>query len=247
MRRFLRVATVAVVALTLASALAVLGSNLLDPGYRAHYGDSIPLVVLYVAVQAVTLQAFVRDTWLVPWLAVARALCGLLFVATFVPAGPIWMAVTPARYVYQLFDWGEGLEEVLVAMVVLGRGAWNVLNAFYFTEPWWRPLRASSPLLGRLVTAVPIALVVSCVWLFTQMLRVAEATDVARYIYYTLDCATIRAQQGRTTTDVRQRGQRRYDVEIAHGCDRTRVTVRDEDGHIGLAGGPRPECCRDAL
>ena len=60
-----------------------------------------------------------------------------------------------------------------------------------------------------------------------------------------LDCAAVRAHAGETTTDLRQRGDRRYQVEIAYGCDVTRVLVRDQDGRVGNAAGPQLDCCRD--
>jgi len=44
-------------------------------------------------------------------------------------------------------------------------------------------------------------------------------------------------------TDLRQRGERRYRVEITYGCDLTRVLVQAEDGRIGTAAEPQPACC----
>src|SRR5262245_58047910 len=106
MRRAILALCAIATALTLASALAVLASWLLDPTYRVHYGDSFLFVVGYTALQAWILWSFLRDTPAVPWIAVARALAGWLFLALFVSIGQLWMRVSPARYVYQLFDWG---------------------------------------------------------------------------------------------------------------------------------------------
>jgi hypothetical protein len=236
-------------AVTLLSALAVLGSDFLDPGYRAAHRDAPWFVAAYAALQAVTVHAFVRDTRLVPWLAVARAAAGLGFLATFAVAGSLWMAWTPGRYVYQLFDWGNGVKVPLFAMTFLGRGAWNVVSAFYFTQPSWWPLRVRHPLLGRLVTAAPIAATALCLWAFLQLVRMEaqtfspEAHEIAEIVSAGLDCATIRARNGETSSDVRERGQRRYEIQVRYGCAETRVVVRDPDGRFGTAGGPRRECC----
>ena len=108
MRRALRLVNVLVALVTLASALAVLGSDLTVPGYRDHYRDALWLVTAYAAVQVVMLAAFARDTWLVPWLALAKAAAAWLFLANFTALWPYWTTWTPARYVYQLFDWGGG-------------------------------------------------------------------------------------------------------------------------------------------
>src|SRR5262249_51867245 len=72
-RRALRIANVLVAVVTLASALAVLASDLAVPGYREHYRDALWFVLLYVALQFAILVAFVRDDRAVPWLAVAKA------------------------------------------------------------------------------------------------------------------------------------------------------------------------------
>jgi len=230
---------------TLASALAVLGSDLFEPGYRQAHGDSLGLVVAYAAAQIGIIGAFWRDTRLVPWLALAKALVAYVFLLSFVPGGPYWIAWTPGRYVYQLFDWGEGTELVLFAMAYFGRGIWNTVNAFYFTAPWWRPLRIRRPLLGRTLTAVPMAAVILCVWMFVELVRATDAHDVARLVYGELDCATIRARAGETTTDLRQRGKRRYTVRIIYGCPVTRVLVADDGDHVGTVAGRRADCCGD--
>ena len=46
---------------TLVSALAVLASDVLVPGYREHYRDAPWFVTLYVLVQIVMLVGFARD------------------------------------------------------------------------------------------------------------------------------------------------------------------------------------------
>ncbi len=246
MRGVMRALNVLVGLVTLASALAVLGSNLLEPGYAEAHDDSLAFVVTYAAVQVAVVVAFWRDTWLVPWLAVGKALAAYLFLLTLAEVGRAWMAVSPARYVYQLFDWGEGNELVLLAMLFLGRGAGNTLNALYFLGPRLVRLRRERPLLGRLATAVPLAIVVSCVWTFTEFVRVADARDVARLVSEGLDCEAIRAHRGQTTEDVRQRGRRRYLVRIVYGCPTTQVLVADERGRVGTVGSHRPECCTAA-
>ena len=56
-------------------------------------------------------------------------------------------------------------------------------------------------------------------------------------------CDELRAKAGTTTTDVRERGDRRYDVMIGWDCTDLRVIVRAPDGRIGTSRTPRPECC----
>ena len=243
MRGALRAINVACALVALASALAVLGSGLLEPGYREAHGDAPALVLAYIGWQVLVAWAFARDLARVPWLALAKLLAAWAFLATFAVAGPYWMAWTPGRYVYQLFDWGVGAEVGLFALVWIGRGAWNTLNALYFTAPWWRPLRRRHPLVGRLVTAAAIALVVFCLWTFRELLRVGHVRDVARAVFDQLDCATIRAHRGETTTDVRQGGARRYTVRIVYDCPQVRVIVADEDGRVATWTGGRGECC----
>ena len=51
----------------------MLASDLLDPGYRAHYRDAIWFVTLYAAIQVVMLVEFARGGRLIPWLALAKA------------------------------------------------------------------------------------------------------------------------------------------------------------------------------
>lgn len=288
MRFAFRWTNVVVALLTLASALAVLGSHLLEPGYAEAHHDAAWFVATYAAIQVVMIVAFARDGWLVPWLALLKAACAWVFLLTFtayavvqlamigalardgqlVPwlalpktasawaflltctvVGRYWIAWTPGRYVYQLFDLDPATNVGLFALAFLGRGAWNTVNAFYFTAPWWRPLRVRRPLLGRVVTAVPVALTAFCVWGFLALVRIeshtfsADAAEVAQFVFGGLECDAFRAHPGEVTTDLRQRGTRQYQVRIAYDCADARVTVVDEDGKLGTAGGPRPECC----
>jgi hypothetical protein len=249
MRRILRIVNVLVALVTLASALAVLVSDVAVPGYREHYRDALWFVALYVAVHAVMVVEFARDGRLVPWLAVARAAAAWFFLLNFTGLWPYWRTWTPARYVYQVVEWGEAGRIVLFTFIFLGRGVFNTLNAMYFAAPWWRPLRVRRPLLGRIVTAVPLAASAFLIWSFLQLTYQEtktfsrDAEDVARIVLAAVDCDAVRAHAGGTTTDVRQRGDRRYDVMIAYDCGLTRVVVRAADGRIGIAAGPRHECC----
>jgi hypothetical protein len=244
-----RLLNVAIAVVTLASGVAVLVSDLTVPGYREHYRDALWFVAAYCAAQIVMAVEFARDSPRVPGLAVVKAVAGYALIVAFVAVWPAYRWWTPGRYVYQLFEWGEATRIGLFALVFLGRGAFNTVNAFYFTAPWWRPLRVRRPLVGRLVTAVPIGLTVLCVWLFAQLMQEEartfspEAFAVAQEVLETLPCETIRARAGTTTTDIRQRGGRRYEVRIAYDCALTRVMVRAEDGRLGTASAPRPDCC----
>jgi hypothetical protein len=251
MPRTLRLLNLLGAALSLASALAVLASNLADPAYRALHGDALWFVVLYVGFYAVVLWAFASRSRLrlAQALAVVKALGAYLFLLAFPTVGQTWMAWTPGRYVYLLFDWGPEARIVTMAFVCLGRGAWNTLNAFVLTRDAWMPLRASRPILGRLVTMVPVALTVLFVWMFLALARMnaeefsAEAHRVARIVLDAADCEQIRARQGTTTSDLRQRDDRRYEVRVAWDCRDVRVLVRDPDGKLGTARDARPECC----
>lgn len=251
MRRALGILNALIALVTLASALAVLVSDLRVPGYREYYRDALWFVVLYAGVQVVMLGEFARDGRLVPWLAAAKAIAAWLFLAAFTSLWPYWQVWTPARYVYQLFEWSEDTNLGLMALVFLGRGAFNTLNAMYFTWPWWSRLRAQRPLLGRLATAVPVGATMLFVWLFVTLQKEeratfsAEARDVARVVLDGLDCEAVRAHAGATTSDVRLRGERRYQVHIVYDCALTRVLVQAEDGRIGTAEGPQLECCRE--
>ena len=251
MRLVVRVLNVLVVLLTLGSGVVVLVSDLTIPGYREHYRDAIWFVTAYCAVQLVYLVEFARDGRLVPWLALARCGAAYSFLAFFLELWPTWRSWTPGRYVYQLFEWREASKLGLFALVFLGRGAGNTLNAFYLTEKWWRPLRIRRPVVGRVVTALPVAATVLCVGAFLQLVHEegqmfsAEAQEVAEFVYGGLDCAAVRANAGKTTTDLRQRGDRHYQVAITYGCAETRVLVRDEDGRVGSTAGPELDCCQD--
>ena len=248
MRLLMRIVNVLIALVTLASALAVLFSDLTVVGYRACYQDALWFVVLYVVVQAVMLVAFARDHRLVPWLALGKAAVAWAFLADFSQLWPTWYTWTPARYVYLLFEWNTGTKVGLFAFVFLGRGAFNTLNATYFTAPWWRELRVRRPLLGRAVTALPMALIVLFLWTFFALQQEevrttsAEAQEVARDVNQNLACDTVREHVGTTTTDIRQRGAHRYLVQIAYACAATRILVRAEDGRIGSVAAPQLEC-----
>lgn len=253
---------------TLLSAAAVLVSNLVDPGYRRAYGDSLALVAAYLALQVWCLRAFAQARPELARVAVAKAVAAWLFVGPLLMALALperlaawprvavlasvcgdWMRVSPARYVYQLFDWGPDLQIGLLGFVFLGRGAFNTVTAFMATRDGWLALRERRPLLGRLATMVPVVLVVTAVWGFFASVRAhgrtwsSEAHEIARTVAASVDCAAVRERTGQTTADVRQRGSARYDVAISYGCHDTRVVVRSADGRVGIAGGPRPECC----
>jgi hypothetical protein len=98
------------------------------------------------------------------------------------------------------------------------------------------------------LTAVPVGIIVGCVWEFMLFVRVEaktfslEALEVARLVEQTLSCDDVRAKDGTTTYDLRQRGDRQYRVTIRWGCTDTRVVVRDPDDRIGVAVSVR-ECC----
>src|SRR5438445_10281282 len=195
MRRALRWLNVAIAVVTLTSGLAVLGSDLLVTGYRDLHRDALWFVVAYCAVQALMVVEFARDGRLVPWLAVAKSLAALLFFASFFTSGLYWMAWTPGRYVYQLFAWGEETKMGLFALAFLGRGTFNTLNAFYFTRPWWSPLRVRRPLLGRAVTALPIGVAALCACAFVGLVREEamtfspDAQDVSLVVRCAVACA----------------------------------------------------------
>ena len=204
--------------------------------------DNLPFVAGYAVVQAGVMWACVRNTWHVPWIGIGKAVATYLFLATFVPAGPLWRAWSPGRYVYQLFDWGPGAEFILFAYLFLGRGIGNTMNALVLTEEWWRPWRLRQPLLSRACSAVPILIVCSCVWTYAEIVRTQWARDIAQRVADELDCPTVQTKLGQTTTDVRQMGRRRFHVRISYGCPATRVIVGDESQHVGMAVGAG-ECC----
>src|SRR2546427_10238502 len=241
MRRVLRWLNVAIALVTLASGLAVLGSDLLVAGYREVHRDAVWFVVAYCALQTLMIAEFARHGSLVPWLAFAKALATFLFFASFFTSGLYWMTWTPGRYLYELFAWGEETKVGLYALAFLGRGTFNTLNAFYFTRPWWGPLRVRRPLLGRAVTAVPIGVAAFCTWAFLGLVREEaktfspDAQDVARTVLESVDCEKVRAYEGKTTTDLRQRGERRYHVEIPYGCELPPALVRAAGGRSATA------------
>jgi len=250
MPRTLRALNVVAALATLASGLAVLVSNVAVPGYP--YRDSLVVVGAYCAFYVWVILAFWRDSRAAPRLAVAKALGGLGFLLLFMrlpDVGRSWMNATPGRYVYQLFDWGPGAGVGMYGLVFLGRGAWNVVNAISCTRGWWFGIRARRPLLGRVLTVVPVAIIVSCVWQFMAFVRIEaktfspEAHEVAQLVQQALSCDDVRAKDGTTTSDVRQRGDRQYRVTIRWGCTDTRILVRDPEDRIGVAVGARPECC----
>jgi len=250
MRRVLRLSNLVAGAVCLASGAAATWSWITDPGYRAHYGDPLWLLLAYVAFYGWVLRAFWRDDAWAPRLAVAKAIGAYVFLASFVAAGPVWMARTPGRYVYLFFhDWGSYSQSVLMAYVLLGRGLWNTVNAMAFTMPWWTAIRQARPILGRLLTAVPLMLMVTFVWTYRELVRLerqtysAEATSVASEILHGIDCAAIRSAAAPTTVDQRARDDRRYHVEIQWDCRDVRVRVRDPDKKLGIARAPKLECC----
>lgn len=242
MRTVVRYLNVAIAGLCLASALIVLGTNVFDPVYRAKADDALWFVALYATAQAAVLGAMWRDTPAVPWIGIAKALLAYAFLVTFVPLGPWWMAWSPGRYVYTLFDWGPGAEFILFGFLFIGRGAGNTMNALLLTEPWWRPWRRTQPLLSRVFTAVPVGIVVLCVWTFFEVVRTQWTRDVAQMVLDGLDCPTVQAKQGETTTDVRQMGTQKFVVRITYGCPATRVMVADQTSHIGMVEGAS-RCC----
>ncbi len=249
MHRAVRWLNVVVCAVTLASGLATLASDLFEPGYREAHRDLLWFVTAYCAVQAWMVVEFARDGRFAPWMAVARLLGAVLFFATIPGAGLFWVVWTPGRYVYQLFDWSDGSKIGLFALAFLGRGAFNVLNVLFWTAPWWRVLRERRPLVGRAVTSVAVAVAAVCVSAFFALLAEerrtfsADAQEVARVVLDQVDCAAVRANDGKTTTDLRQRGERKYMVEITYGCAVTRVVVHTEDGRVGTVAGPQAACC----
>lgn len=252
MRRVLRWLNLVAGVVCLASGASALSSWIADPGYRAHYRDPLWLLAAYVAFYAWVLRAFWRDDAWAPRLAVVKALGAYAFLVSFVMVGHVWMARTPGRYVYQLFEWGPDNAVVLMAYVFFGRGIWNTLNAMIFTAPWWMRLRRERPFVGRVVTMIPIAIMVTMVFAYRELVRLdratfsAEAIAAAKEIADGIDCEAIQSATAPVTTDVRQRGERRYDVQIKWDCRDLQVLVRDPDGRVGSIRTPRLECCPDA-
>lgn len=244
-----RVLNALVALATLASALAVLVSDVVDPGYRAHYRDALWFVGAYTAVQAAMLVVFVRGGGGMRWCVLARTAAAYLFLLGFTVLWPYWKVWTPARYVYLLFEFSDGRQIGQFALVFLGRGAFNTLSALVATEDWWHRLRLDRPLLGRLVTTVPIAIAVFSVWAFLGLVREEgrtfspEAYQVARMVLEGVDCDAVRSNTGKSKQDVRRRGEQTYGVEVVYDCQLVRVLVQAEDGRVATAAAPRPECC----
>jgi len=251
MPRTIRLTNLLAALTCLASGLAVLASTAFDPAYRTHYRDAAWFVLLYVVFYGAVVWAFASRTRdrQARVFGVVKTLGAYLFLATFPFVGQTWMVWTPGRYVYQLFDWGPEARIVTMAYVFLGRGAWNTVNAFVLMRELWMPLRVSRPFLGRLVTAVPAALLVAFVWAFLALARMnaqqfsVEAHDVAQAVLDGIGCDDLHAKAGTSTSDVRQRGERRYEVTVDWNCADVRVLVRAEDGRLGTARAARPECC----
>lgn len=250
MPRTLRALNVVAALAALASGLAVLVSNVAVPGYPYH--DPLAIVAAYCAFYAWVAVAFWRGTPAAPRLAIAKTLGAYAFLVLFVGAPDVargWTDATPGRYVYQLFDWGPGAGIGMYGFVLLGRGVWNTVNVIACTRDWWFETRARRPLLGRALTTIPVAITVGCVWQFMELVRFEaktfspEAHEIARLVERTLSCDDVRAKAGTTTQDVRQRGERSYQVTIRWGCTDTRIVVRDPDDRIGVAIATRPECC----
>ncbi len=249
MRFAFRFLNAAVALATLASAVVVLVSDVTDPAYRAHYRDAIWFVAAYCAVQLGLLVEFARGGPSQRLLVLAKTAAAYGFLLALAHLWPYWKVWTPARYVYLIFELPSGSQVGLMALVLLGRGAFNTVNVMVYTEEWWYPLRLRRPILGRVVTAAFVGVTVLCVWLFFGLVREeartfsGEAQEVAEMVLATLDCDAIRAHTGQSTADVRQHGDRTYGVAIAYDCPTIQVRVHAEDGRVGTAAATRPECC----
>src|SRR5262249_46369085 len=151
------------------------------------------------------------------------------FLAGFLALWPQWRFWTPARYVYQLFAWDDRTAVGLFALVFLGRGAFNTLNAVYFGRDGLFAIRARYPLLGRVLSALPVAVMAGSVWAFMALVREEhqsfspDAREVAQQVLATLDCDTFRAKLGQTTEDLRKRAEGpTFQVRITYGCPVTK-------------------------
>jgi hypothetical protein len=111
------------------------------------------------------------------------------------------------------------------------------------------PLRQRQPLLGRVVTMLPLGITVALVAAFVELRNLdrqmysADAHAVARQVLDGLSCDEIRAKQGTETTDVRQRDTDRFVVRIRWDCRAVRVLVQAPDERVGHAEADRAECC----
>src|SRR6185503_7414957 len=224
----------------------------LVPGYRAYNRDWVPFVAAYCAFQAFALEQLLRQGPWLPWLIGARAIAAYAFLLNLTSLWPQWRYWTPGRYVYQLFDVPGVFNLGLYSLIFLGRGAFNTWSLMTFTEQWWRPLRRSHPLGGRLVTAGFVAGLVFPVWSFlvviTQEAKIysPEAEAVAREVLHGLTCEMVQEKAGQHTTDLRRRGSTSYHVQIAYDCTVTRVVVRMEDGRVGSYSASPGDCCARA-
>jgi hypothetical protein len=247
MPRSLWVLNLLAAAVTLASGTVVLVSNLFDPTYP--YRDALWFVLLYDAFYVLVLRAFWKGGDGAGRLALVKAAGAGLFIVLFPVFGVRWMAWTPGRYVYQLFDWGPEAKIGLFAFVLLGRGAWNVVNVFALYRDWWLALRARRPLFGRVLTAIPVGLTLFFVWAFLSLVRMNaetfshEAQEIARLVDDGITCDDVLAKRGTRTEDLRRRGERAYRVTIDWSCEAVRILVVDPDGRAGTVVRPHRECC----
>jgi hypothetical protein len=250
--RTLRALNVVATAVTLASGLGVLTQDLLVPGYREYHRDWIAFVAVYCGVQALTLHQLLRDGPALRWLIGARAAVAYVFLLNFTSLWPYWRYWTPGRYVYALVDIPGTFNLGLFTLIFLGRGAFNTWSLMGTTADWWRPLRRSHPLGGRLVTAGFVAGLVFPVWAFllviTNEAKVysPEAEAVAREVLQGISCETVQEKAGQQTTDLRRRGETNYHVQIGYDCDVVRVVVRMEDGRLGSYSASPGDCCSRA-
>jgi hypothetical protein len=247
--RTLRTLNVIATTVTLASGLGVLGQDLWLQGYREYHRDWVAFVAAYCAVQAFMLQQLLRGGRALPWLIGARAAVAYVFLLNLTRLWPQWRYWTPGRYVYELVDVPGTFNLGLYTLIFLGRGAFNTWSLMGATEGWWRPLRRSHPLAGRLVTAGFVAGFVFPVWTFllviTQEAKVysPEAEAVAREVLHGIPCETVQEKAGQQTTDLRRRGETNYHVQIAYDCTVVRVVVRMEDGRVGSYAASPGDCC----
>lgn len=247
--RTLRALNVVATGVTLASGLGVLAQDLLVAGYREYHRDWVPFVAAYCAAQAFTLAELLRNGPALPWLIGARAAVAYAFLLNLTTLWPQWRYWTPGRYVYELVDVPGILNIGLYALIFLGRGAFNTWSLLGATERWWRPLRKSHPLAGRLVTAGFVAGLVFPVWTFLLVITQeakeysSEAEAVAREVLHGISCATVQEKAGQQTTDLRRRGETSYHVQIAYDCAVMRVVVRTEDGRVGSYAASPGDCC----
>ena len=250
--RTLRALNAVATLFTLTSGLSVLAQDLLVEGYREYHRDWVGFVAAYCAVQVALLHQLVRNGPALPWLIAGRAVVAYVFLLNITSLWPQWRYWTPGRYVYELVDLPGTLNLGLYTLIFLGRGAFNTWSLMGATRGWWKPLRQSHPFAGRLVTAGFVAGLVFPVWTYLVMITQEakdyspEAEAVAREVLSGIECATLQAKAGQTTTDLRRRGETSYHVQIAYDCAVTRVVVRMEDGRMGSYSGSPGDCCARA-